>query len=119
MRDFREIKVWEKAHLLTLEIYKATASFPTEERYGLTSQLRRSSASIAANIAEGFGRGGNAELACFLQIGMGSASEVEYHILLAKDLNLLSKKIYDDLNGRVVEVKRMLASLLMKVRRDR
>ncbi len=57
MRDFREIKVWEKAHLLTLEIYKATASFPTEERYGLTSQLRRSSASIAANIAEGFGRG--------------------------------------------------------------
>lgn len=119
MRDFREIKVWEKAHLLTLEIYKATASFPTEERYGLTSQLRRSSASIAANIAEGFGRGGNAELARFLHIGMGSASEVEYHILLAKDLNLLSKKIYDDLNGRVVEVKRMLASLLMKVRRDR
>ena len=57
MRDFREIKVWEKAHLLTLKIYKATASFPTEERYGLTSQLRRSSASIAANIAEGFGRG--------------------------------------------------------------
>ena len=84
MRDFREIKVWEKAHLLTLEIYKATASFPTEERYGLTSQLRRSSASIAANIAEGFGRGGNAELARFFQIGMGSASEVEYHILLAK-----------------------------------
>ena len=119
MRDFREIKVWEKAHLLTLEVYKATASFPTEERYGLTSQLRRSSASIAANIAEGFGRGGNAELARFLQIGMGSVSEVEYHILLAKDLNLLSKKIYDDLNGRVVEVKRMLASLLMKVRRDR
>ena len=119
MRDFREIKVWEKAHLLTLEMYKATASFPTEERYGLTSQLRRSSASIAANIAEGFGRGGNAELARFLQIGMGSASEVEYYILLAKDLNLLSKKIYDDLNGRVVEVKRMLASLLMKVRRDR
>lgn len=118
MRDFREIKVWEKAQLLTLEIYKATASFPTEERYG-TSQLRRSSASIAANIAEGFGRGGNAELARFLQIGMGSASEVEYHILLAKDLNLLSKKIYDDLNGRVVEVKRMLASLLLKVRRDR
>ena len=119
MRDFREIKVWEKAHLLTLEIYKATASFPTEGRYGLTSQLRRSSASIAANVAEGFGRGGSADLARFLQIGMGSASEVEYHILLAKDLNLLSKKIYDDLNGRVVEVKRMLASLLMKVRRDR
>jgi hypothetical protein len=66
MRDFREIKVWAKAHLLTLEIYQATATFPREEIYGLTSQLRRASASIGANIAEGFGRGGNAELARFL-----------------------------------------------------
>ncbi len=119
MRDFREIKVWAKAHSLTLEIYKITANFPREEIYGLTSQLRRSSASVPANIAEGFGRGGNTELARFLQIGMGSASEVEYHILLARDLNLLSKAIYDDLDRRVVEVKRMLASLLLKVRRDR
>ena len=119
MRDFREIQVWGEAHLLTLEIYMATATFPTDERYGLTSQLRRSSASIAANIAEGFGRGGNAELARFLQIAMGSACEVEYHVLLARDLNLLSKTIYDELDGRVVEVKRMLASLLLKVRRDR
>lgn len=119
MRDFREIKVWAKAHLLTLELYKVTASFPREELYGLTSQLRRSCASVPANIAEGFGRGGNTELARFLQIGMGSASEVEYHILLARDLNLLPKKIYDDLNDRTVEVKRMLASLLLKVRGDR
>jgi len=109
----------DKAHLLTLEIYKVTATFPREEVYGLTSQLRRSSASIPANIAEDFGRGGNAELARFLQIGMGSASEVEYHVLLARDLNLLTKQIYDDLDGRIVEVKRMLASLLLKVRRDR
>jgi four helix bundle protein len=119
MRDFREIKVWAKAHLLTLEIYKATATFPQEEIYGLTSQLRRSAASVPANIAEGFGRGGNAELARFLQIGMGSASEVEYHVLLARDLNLLTKKIYNDLNEGIVEVKRMLAAILMKVRRDR
>jgi four helix bundle protein len=119
MRDFREIKVWAKSHRLTLEIYKVTAVFPREEIYGLTSQVRRSSASIPANIAEGFGRGGNAELARFLQIAMGSACEVEYHVLLAKDLNLLTKKIYDDLNVRIVEVKRMLASLLLKVRRDR
>jgi len=117
MRDFREIKV--KAHLMKLEIYKVTANFPREEMYGLTSQLRRASTSIPANIAEGFGRGGNIELARFLQIGMGSASEVEYHILLDRDLNLLTKKIYDDLDGRIVEVKRMLASLLLKVRRDR
>jgi len=119
VRDFREIKVWGKADSLTLEVYKATGTFPREETYGLTSQLRRSSASIAANIAEGFGRGGNTELALFLQIGMGSASEVEYHILLARDLNLLSKTNYDDLNARIIEVKRMLAALLMKVRRDR
>jgi len=73
MRDFRQIKVWEKAHRLALETYKATASFPKEELYGITSQLRRASASIPANIAEGFGRGGNVELAGFLQIGMGSS----------------------------------------------
>jgi four helix bundle protein len=119
MRDFREIKVWKKAHVLTLEIYKATATFPREEIYGLTRQVRRASASIPANIAEGFGRVGNAELARFLQIAMGSACEVEYHVLLAKDLNLLTHKIYDDLNDSIVEVKRMLASLLFKVRRDR
>jgi four helix bundle protein len=119
MRDFREIKVWAKSHVLTLEVYKVTVSFPREEVYGLTSQLRRSSASIPANIAEGFGRGGNAELARFLQIAMGSACEVEYHVLLARDLNFLTEKIYDDLNERIVEVKRMLASLLLKVRRDR
>jgi four helix bundle protein len=118
MRDFREIKVWSKAHLLTLEIYKVTIKFPREEVYGITSQLRRSSASIAANIAEGFGRGGNRELARFLQIAMGSACEVEYHVLLSKDLNLINKLIYADLNERIVEIKRMLASLLLKVRRD-
>ncbi len=119
MRDFRQIKVWAKAHVLVLEIYKATAGFPREEIYGLTSQLRRSAASIPANIAEGFGRGGNAELARFLQIGMDSACEVEYHILLAKDLNLLPINIYEALNEHVIEVKRMLASLLVKVRSDR
>ena len=118
MRDFREIKVWSKAHLLTLEIYKLTINFPREEVYGITSQLRRSSASIAANIAEGFGRGGNRELARFLQIAMGSACEVEYHVLLSKDLNLINKLIYADLNERIVEIKRMLASLLLKFRRD-
>ena len=119
MRDFREIKVWEKAHALTLEIYKASSRFPREETYGLTSQLRRSSSSIPANIAEGFGRGGNAELARFLQIGMGSASELEYHVLLAKDLDFLALKSYEHLQERLVEVKKMLGALLLKVRSDR
>ena len=107
MRDFRQIKVWAKAHQLTLDIYKTTARFPKEEQYGLTSQLRRASASIAANIAEGFGRGGNAELARFLQIGIGSAYEVEYHALLAKDLGLISEEAHGYLETRIVEVKRI------------
>jgi four helix bundle protein len=119
MRDFRQLKVWEKAHKLTLEIYKITARFPREELYGLTSQLRRASASIPANIAEGFGRGGNAELARFLQIGLGSAYEAEYHLLLAKDLGLLAKTVHEELERRTIEVKRMLASLLVKVRSGR
>lgn len=119
MRDFRQIKVWERAHSLTLEIYKSTSLFPREELYGLTTQLRRSCASIPANIAEGFGRGGNAEIARFLQIGMGSAYEVEYHILLARDLELLTNTVYEQLERKVVEVKRMLAALLVKVRSDR
>lgn len=118
MRDFRQIRVWEKAHNLTLEIYKATSRFPREELYGLTSQLRRA-ASVAANIAEGFGRGGNAELARFLTIGIGSAYEVEYHALLAKDLGLLSADAHTKLEHQIVEVKRMLASLLLKVRAER
>jgi four helix bundle protein len=119
MRDFRQIKVWEKAHQLTLEIYKTTSHFPKEELYGLTSQLRRSCASIPANIAEGFGRGGNVELARFLQIGMGSAYEVEYHALLSKDLGFIKADAYELLEGQIVEVKRMLAALLLKVRAGR
>ena len=118
MRDFRQIRVWEKAHELTLTIYATTRTFPREELYGLTSQLRRASASIAANIAEGFGRGGNVELARFLQIGLGSAYEVEYHVLLANDLGLLSPASYEKLQQQVIEVKRMLSALLGKVRRD-
>jgi four helix bundle protein len=80
MRDFKEYKVWEKSHYLALEVYRVTATFPKEELYGLTSQIRRASTSIPANIAEGCGRSGNTELARFLQIAMGSASELEYHL---------------------------------------
>jgi hypothetical protein len=79
VKGFRDLKVWEKAHQLTLQVYKATASFPKEEMFGLTSQIRRAAASIPANIAEGCGRSGDAELGRFLQIAMGSASELEYH----------------------------------------
>ena len=86
MKNFRELKVWEKAHLLTIDIYRITATFPKEEMYGLTSQIRRASSSIPANIAEGCGRGSDNDFRRFLQIAMGSASELEYHLLLAHDL---------------------------------
>ena len=89
MRDFRDLQVWQKAHRLVLEVYAATRSFPTDERYGLTAQVRRSAASVPTNIAEGCGRDGERDLARFISIAAGSASETEYHLLLARDLEYL------------------------------
>jgi four helix bundle protein len=86
MKDFKELRVWSKAHDLTVLVYKLTRAFPRDEVYGLTSQVSRSAASIGANIAEGCGRRSDGEMARFLQIARGSASETEYHLLLAKDL---------------------------------
>ncbi len=85
----------------------------------MTSQIRRSSASIPANIAEGCGRNGDRELTRFLQIAMGSASEVEYHLLLAHDLGIVGERDYEQLNNNIVEVKRMLAALIKKTRSER
>jgi len=119
MKDFRNLQVWQKAHQLTLLIYDVTRRFPREEVYGLTSQIRRCSASVAANIAEGCGKRGNAEFQRFLNISAGSASELEYHFLLGHDLRFLEDNIYEILNRAVVEVKRMLASLARKVEQER
>jgi four helix bundle protein len=119
VKDFRELKVWQKAHELTLAVYRISATLPREELYGLSSQLRRSSSSIAANLAEGCGRNGDAEFARFCSLAMGSASELEYHLLLAKDLRLISIADYEPLAARVTEVKRMLAALLQKLIADR
>ncbi len=94
MQNFRNLKVWEKAHIPTLDIYQSSKSFPREEIYGLTSQVRRASSSIGANIAEGSCRRGDTDFARFLQIAMGSASELEYHLLLAHDLNMLREPDY-------------------------
>jgi four helix bundle protein len=118
LKDFRQLKVWQKAHQLTLTVYRLTASLPREELYGLTTQLRRSSSSIAANLAEGCGRNGNAELARFCSIAMGSASELEYHLLLARDLKLLEVTDYDDVTQQTTEVKRILTGLLQKLTAD-
>jgi four helix bundle protein len=118
VQDFRRLKVWEKAHILTLDVYKASRSFPREEMYGLTSQMRRASVSIGANIAEGTCRRGDVDFARFLQIAVGSASEAEYHLLLARDLSLLEASDYQRLSDEAVEAKRMLASLMQKLRAD-
>ena len=116
MRDFRELKVWEKSHRLALAAYKSTAKFPKDEMYGLTSQIRRSCVSIPANIAEGCGRKGDVELARFFQIAMGSASELEYHLLLSRDLDLLTAADYNQLSADTTEVKRMLTSFIQTLK---
>ncbi|MFQ5734047.1 MAG: four helix bundle protein [Planctomycetaceae bacterium] len=101
MKDFRDLKVWEKAHQPALLVYRITKSFPKDELYGPTSQLRRSAKSVPSNIAEGCGRGSDADLARFLQIAMGSASEVEYQLLLSRNLEYIDSKQYDDSNSVV------------------
>ncbi len=116
MQSFRNLKVWEKSHRLTLDVYAVSKAFPRDEIFGLTGQMRRASASIGMNIAEGCCRKGDAEMARFLQIAMGSASELEYQFLLAHDLEYLRNPAYERLKAQVVEVKKMLSSLMQKVK---
>ena len=115
MQDFKNLKVWHKAHHLTLEIYRETHEFPKEEKFGLTSQLRRAASSIGANLAEGCGRISARDKARFFTIAMGSASEVQYHLLLAKDLNFLNESLYQELEKQINEVKKMLTPLIQKL----
>ena len=119
MKDFKDLKVWKRSHDLTLSVYKATATYLREELYGLTSQIRRASASIPTNIAEGCGRNTDNELARFLEIAMGSASELEYLLRLSNDLNFLDKAKSDELDTAVIEIKKMLASFIRNIRADR
>jgi four helix bundle protein len=116
VRSFKDLKVWQKGHELTLSIYRATKSFPKDEMYGMTSQLRRAAASIPANIAEGCVRGSGAEFRHFLQVALGSASELEYHILLSHELGYLDESQYESLDGSATELKRMLTSFIQKLK---
>jgi four helix bundle protein len=116
MQDFKKLSVWAKSHQLTLRVYDATDTFPREELFGLTQQMRRSASSIPTNIAEGCGRGSSADFARFLQMAMGSASELEYQLILARDRKYLSAERYPEFDADVCEVKRMLAALLNRVR---
>jgi four helix bundle protein len=115
MRNYRDLQTWNKAHKLTLELYKLSRGFPKEEVYGLTSQLRRAASSIGANLAEGCGRQSNPEFARFVRISMGSASELDYHLLLASDLGFIESASYGRLSRSLTEVRKMLASLLSTV----
>lgn len=112
MRNYSELLVWQKSHELTLKIYTVSFSFPKEEIYGLTSQMRRSSSSIPTNIAEGCGRDSNAEMKRFLIISSGSSSELEYQLLLVKDLKYISETLYLELSAAVVEIRKMIRAFI-------
>ncbi len=116
MRNFKDLIVWKKAHENALIIYELTKSFPKEEQYGITSQLRRASVSIPTNIAEGSGKFTQKDFANFLQISLGSSHETEYLILLSFDLKYINEYDYKNLNQSINEVKAMLISLIKKVR---
>ena len=117
MQDFRNLKVWQKAQEVFVEIYKLTSRFPKDELYGLTSQARRAAVSIVANIAEGCGRGSDADLARFLQMAIGSSFELDALIVIAKDLKFITDVEYDSSAMNLSELKRMLNAFLQTVRR--
>jgi four helix bundle protein len=116
MSDYKKLKVWEDAHKFTVDIYNITKKFPNNEQYGLTSQIRRSSSSVPTNIVEGCGQLDNGNLIRFLGIAKGSAFEVEYQLLLAKDLKYINKKDYDELNEKIQKIISMLTNLIKSLR---
>ena len=119
MSDYKKLKVWEDAHKFTVDIYNITQKFPNNEQYGLTSQIRRSSSSIPTNIVEGCGQLDNGNLIRFLGIAKGSAFEVEYQLLLAKDLKYINEKDYDELNEKIQKIISMLTNLIKSLRFNR
>jgi four helix bundle protein len=118
VRDFRQMKVWERAHLLTVDVYRITETFPRSEQFGMTSQLRRAAVSVPTNIAEGCGRGSTTELARYLQIALGSASELDYLLLLAENVGYIQPDDYPPLLSRTTEVKKMLAAYMARLKAD-
>ena len=108
MQDFRNLMVWQKAHKLALNTYAASAILNQPRYFTLRDQLTRAAVSVPANLAEGCGRTGDRDLRRFVRIALGSASELEYHLLLARDLAILPAQEYEQLTAAVVEVKRML-----------
>ena len=116
MQDYRKLEVWQRAHQLTLLVYKVTQSFPANEQYNLSSQMRRSAYSIPMNIAEGCGKMSNPEFARYLDISLGSASELDYQLLLAHDLNYLEKQLHEEMHAQLSLIRKMLSNLSKSVR---
>jgi four helix bundle protein len=116
VKDFRSLKVWEKAHELVLKVYKATDSFPKHELYGVTSQIRRAAVSVPTNIAEGCGKDSDGELKRYFLIAMGSASELEYLLILARDLNYLKDEAYREMQSQLVEIRKMLNAFIQTLK---
>ena len=116
MKDFRSLKVWEKAHALTLAIYESTEQFPKQELYSLTNQIQRAAVSIPANIAEGCGKDSDAELKRYFSIAMGSSSELEYLLLLARDLGYLQANTYQSIQTDLIETRKMLNAFIQKLK---
>jgi four helix bundle protein len=116
VQNFKDLKVWQKAHRMVLSIYQQTVGFPAQEKFGLTNQIRRAAVSIPANIAEGSVRSSDADFARFLHIALGSASEVDYYLVLARDLRFWKEETYQTLDADLQEVKRMLAALIARVK---
>ena len=117
MQNYEKLKVWEKAHLLAMEVYRIAGTFPRMDGLALTSQLRRSALSIPTNIAEGAGSETPLRFRHFLQIAMGSASETKYHLLVARDLQLISPEKFEELAERISEIRRMLTGLMKQIAR--
>jgi four helix bundle protein len=115
MKDYRKLRVWEKSHQLTLDVYAAVKNFPKEEMFGLTGQMKRSSASIATNIAEGCGRNSEKDFCRFLVISFGSANELEYQVILSSDLKFFDSESTTELLTKIAEVKKMLNGLILKL----
>lgn len=111
IKTFEDLTVWQKAHMLTLDVYKITKSFPKEEKYSLTQQLRRSSSSVPTNIVEGYRRKSTNDLLNFLNIALGSLEETKYQLILSKDLDYITANQYNELREKANEISKMLFGL--------
>lgn len=116
MKTFRDLKVWQKAHALVLEVYKRTSDFPKDEFFSVAGEARRDAVEIAARIARGWGQRGSGDFARYLFMAIGSATQLEYHLLLAKDLGLLAGSVHDGLQRQIQALTAMLESLIPRIR---